>query len=377
MGQAPHDGGTPGTERDGCLVWGLALNALRALGAALVVLSFGVAYLTGMLPNALYLLIIVMAATTLLARLWGAARGRLEFGLIRHPFGRDSRPYLLQCLNRWMFWGMAGLTLALSLVPIQFEPDEYLALRVVIGLSLAILLGLQLVPPRRIRLLGNIPYTLAWLFLGVEWLRVFTPHSTSDGVVISPPFRGEWYVLQGGRSALVNHHYPIQGQRYALDLLMPIGGRESKGDPNRLDSYAAYRQPLYAPADGRVSRVVNDRPDLPIGESDTEQTAGNHIVIELGGNRWVLLAHLMKGSVLVSEGQQVRRGQPIARCGNSGNTSAPHLHLQVQDGPDTEASDLATFPINFRDIELIRRGRHQRGTIGDVQRNDRLISLPP
>jgi hypothetical protein len=56
-----------------------------------------------------------------------------------------------------MFWGMAGLTLALSLVPIQFEPDEYLAVRVVIGLSLAILLGLQLVPPRRIRLLGNIP----------------------------------------------------------------------------------------------------------------------------------------------------------------------------------------------------------------------------
>jgi hypothetical protein len=157
MGQAPQKDSTPGTDRDGSLVWGLTLNALRALGAAVIVLSFGVAYLTGMLPNALYLLIIVMAPTILLARLWGAARGRLEFGLIRHPFGRPSRPYLLQCLNRWMFWGMAGLTLALSLVPIQFEPAEYLALRVATGLALAILLGLQLVPPRRIRLLGNIP----------------------------------------------------------------------------------------------------------------------------------------------------------------------------------------------------------------------------
>ena len=136
----------------------------------------------------------------------------------------------------------------------------------------------------------------------------------------------------------MNHHYPIRAQRYALDLVMTVGGRESKGDPDRLESYAAYGQPLFAPADGRVSRVVNDRPDMPIGETDTEQIVGNHVVIELGGGRWVLLAHLMKGSVLVSEGQQVRRGQPIARCGNSGNTSGPHLHLQVQDGPDFEAS---------------------------------------
>ena len=129
----------------------------------------------GLFPNALFLLILFMAPATLLARLWGAIRRRLEFGLIRHPLGRASRPYLLQCLNRWMFWGMAGLTLALSLVPIQFEPDEYLAIRVIIGLSLAVLLGLQLVPPRRIRLLGNIPYALGWVFLGVEWLRVFSP----------------------------------------------------------------------------------------------------------------------------------------------------------------------------------------------------------
>ena len=319
-------------------MWGLTLKALRALGAALIVLVFTLAYMEGLFPNALFLLILFMAPATLLARLWGAIRKRLEFGLIRHPFGRASRPYLLQCLNRWMFWGMAGLTLALSLVPIQFEPDEYLTIRIIIGLSLAVLLGLQLVPPRRVRLVGNIPYALGWVFLGVEWLRVLSPLSASDGVVISPPFRGEWYVFQGGRSALVNHHYPIRAQRYALDLVMTVGGRESKGDPDRLESYPAYGQPLFAPADGRVSRVANDRPDMPIGETDTEQIVGNHVVIELGGGRWVLLAHLMKGSVLVSEGQRVRRGQPIARCGNSGNTSGPHLHLQVQDGPDFEAS---------------------------------------
>jgi murein DD-endopeptidase MepM/ murein hydrolase activator NlpD len=150
-----------------------------------------------------------------------------------------------------------------------------------------------------------------------------------------------------------------------------------EGDRHRLDSHTSYGQPLFAPVDGRVDRAVTDRPDVAIGESDSVQILGNHVVIEVGGGRWVLLAHLMKGSVLVSEGQQVRRGQPIARCGNSGNTSAPHLHLQVQNGPDFEASDLVSLPIIFRDAVLVRRGRHRGGTIGDVRRNDRLISLSP
>ena len=140
---------------------------------------------------------IFMAPATLLARLSGAIRKRLDVGLIRHPLGRASRPYLLQCLNRWMFWGMAGLTLALSLVPIQFEPGEYLAIRLVLSLSLGVLLGLQLVPPA-----GSASWAISLTrwggFLGVEWLRVFSPFSASDGVVISPPFRGEWYVFQGG-----------------------------------------------------------------------------------------------------------------------------------------------------------------------------------
>jgi hypothetical protein len=377
MEQAPHEGGTQGTGRVGSVVWRLTLVALRLLGAALIVLIFAAAYLEGMLPNALYLLMIVMAAATLLLRLWAALRSRLQFTFIRHPLARESRPCLLQCVNRGMFWGMAGLTVALCLAPFQFEPHQYVAVLIAIGVSLVLLLGVQLVPPRRIRLVGNIPYALGWLFLGVEWLRVFAPHATSDGVVISLPFRGEWYVLQGGRSALVNHHYPIGGQRHALDLLMLVEGRESKGDPNRLDSYAAYGQPLFAPADGRVSRVINDRPDVPIGQSDLEQIVGNHVVIDLGGGRWVLLAHLMKGSVLVSQGQSVRRGQPIARCGNSGNTSGPHLHLQVQNGPDFEASDLASLPIVFRDAVLVRHGRSRQGTIEGVRRNDRLISLLP
>ena len=70
MGQAPDEGETTGSVQGGRLVWGLTLQALRALGAALIVLIFTVAYMVGMLPNALFLLMIFMAPATLLARLW-------------------------------------------------------------------------------------------------------------------------------------------------------------------------------------------------------------------------------------------------------------------------------------------------------------------
>ena len=96
--------------------------------------------------------------------------------------------------------------------------------------------------------------------------------------------------------------------------------------------------------------MVNDLDDNPVGHADGEHVAGNHVVIEMGNGRFVMMAHLQQGSVLVAEGDVVRGGQLIAQCGNSGNTSHPHLHLQVQNGPDFFAPDLKTYPILFRDV---------------------------
>jgi hypothetical protein len=351
---------------------------LRISLAALVIATFAGLFVEGLLFNGLVLLVLVMAVGTILHRLWNARRNGLELGLIRHPLSRPLRPYLLQCLNRWMFWGMAAITIALCVIPFQFDRAEYRAIWAVIGISLVLLAVLQLVPPRRIGRLGNVVYALGWIFLAVECIRVVAPRSRGAAEVkISPPFRGRWCVMQGGRSTLVNHHYLIAAQSDALDLVMLIDGRPIKGDSTRLDSYAAFGQPLYAPADGRVSRVVNDRPDVAIGATDEEQIVGNHVVIEVGQGVYVMMAHLKKGSIVVSEGEQVRLGQPIAACGNSGNTSEPHLHLQVQNSPIFSENDLATFPIVFRDIELLRWGRRWRGTIGDLRRNDQIIPQPP
>src|SRR5262249_20688079 len=179
------------------------------LGHALVLAVFAIAYLAGLLFNLLFLFAIFMAAATLMARLVGIVRGRLEFGLVKHPLSRQMWPYLLHCLTPWAFWGMTALTLALSIVPIQFPAAEYFKIWALIGASLVTLVLSQLVPPRRIRVLGNLLYAIGWVFLAVECARVIVPRSTTSPVVISPPFRGEGFVMQGGRSALINHHYLI------------------------------------------------------------------------------------------------------------------------------------------------------------------------
>jgi murein DD-endopeptidase MepM/ murein hydrolase activator NlpD len=120
--------------------------------------------------------------------------------------------------------------------------------------------------------------------------------------------------------------------------------------------------------------VVSNLADNPIGETDSENLAGNYISIDIGNNRFVILAHLQKESVLVNVGDSVHAGQRIAKCGNSGNTSQPHLHLQVQNVPEILADDALTYPMLFRDIRCVRSGRERTDSPFFVRHNDRLIA---
>jgi murein DD-endopeptidase MepM/ murein hydrolase activator NlpD len=66
---------------------------------------------------------------------------------------------------------------------------------------------------------------------------------------------------------------------------------------------------------------------------DANNPPGNHVFIDLGNDEFALLAHLKKGSIPVSHGDLVNAGDVIGLCGNSGNTSEPHLHFHIQDQP--------------------------------------------
>jgi murein DD-endopeptidase MepM/ murein hydrolase activator NlpD len=95
--------------------------------------------------------------------------------------------------------------------------------------------------------------------------------------------------------------------------------------------------------------VVNDLPDNTPGvTTGVRNAAGNHVVLDLGGREYALLAHLQKGSVPVRVGDTVKRGDTLGLCGNSGNSTEPHLHFHLQDRPKL-FGDAIGLPVTFFD----------------------------
>ena len=72
---------------------------------------------------------------------------------------------------------------------------------------------------------------------------------------------------------------------------------------------------------------------------------GNHVVLDLGGGVYAALAHLRRGSLRVRPGDRVAPGQQLAECGNSGNSTEPHLHFQLMDHPSVLLA--AGLPLRF------------------------------
>lgn len=173
--------------------------------------------------------------------------------------------------------------------------------------------------------------------------------------VIEAPLRGDrWVATNGPGQSTSAHRSAVQSvngslynaQRFAIDWVrLDAQDRLVTGDQSVLSNWAYYGEPIYAVADGLVVSALDDLPDqipgrLPDTSSITIETVdGNHIVHEIGGGLYAFYAHMIPGSLTVKVGDRVRAGDVIGRLGNSGNTSAPHLHLHIMDGPSVLGSD--------------------------------------
>jgi hypothetical protein len=164
------------------------------------------------------------------------------------------------------------------------------------------------------------------------------------------PFKnGAYAVFEGGNgrvSSLMNYHYGAsqhqgartnRSMRYAVDITkLTRWGNDAEGFlPLANKKYAVFNQVLYSPCDGLVSDVVDQWPNETPWSGNPPYNVGNHIFITTD-DFGVLMGHLQKGSLLVKNGDRVRKGQPIAQAGNSGWTCQPHLHIQamrVSTGP--------------------------------------------
>lgn len=174
-------------------------------------------------------------------------------------------------------------------------------------------------------------------------------------VVLGPPLRGSGYIAGDGCCDAPRHvqsYLPVDGgwwnsQRFAIDWeLLDDQNRLWIRQPGRApvpQDFHIYGKDLLAVADGVVVAVVKDLPDQPPGllppNLPQDQADGNHVILDLGKGVYVLYAHAAPNSITVELQQHVRKGQVLGQVGNSGNTTAPHLHFQAMDRPASLAAN--------------------------------------
>jgi murein DD-endopeptidase MepM/ murein hydrolase activator NlpD len=120
-------------------------------------------------------------------------------------------------------------------------------------------------------------------------------------------------------------------------------GDTHHGDEHQNDSYWGFGQSVHAVASGQVVAVVDSIPDhaphSPLPLITLGNIAGNYVTVRIVAGRYATYAHLKHGSIRVHTGQNVSSGEVIALLGNSGQSTAPHLHFQITDGPAVLASE--------------------------------------
>jgi hypothetical protein len=184
----------------------------------------------------------------------------------------------------------------------------------------------------------------------------------SDLREIGAPVRGKGWVVVNGCCEVSGIHrstgLPVNGgihfaQRFAIDWMrLDSSGRMVNGNASDVHSYPNYNADVLAVADGTVVATLNNLDDQMPGKLPDPSTItlanvdGNHIVMDLGRGVFAFYAHLKKGSVRVTIGQRVRRGEVVANLGNTGNTSAPHLHFHLMDNPSVLGSSGLPYVID-------------------------------
>jgi peptidase M23-like protein len=202
-----------------------------------------------------------------------------------------------------------------------------------------------------------------------------------DVPVLGPPLeRGRRYVAADSCCSSVRHRRGLLAigdrqwlaQRFAVDWEQVDSTRrfvKRGGDPARPADYTIYGAQAIAAADATIVHVIDGLPAqrpgaLPQGIG-LREADGNSVVAKLDDGLYMLYAHLQAGSLKVEEGDRVKRGDPLGLVGNSGNSSAPHLHFHVMDGPSPLTSEGVPYEIDA----FATRGRLRSTAVLDKYEN--------
>lgn len=150
--------------------------------------------------------------------------------------------------------------------------------------------------------------------------------NTTELPCISLPFRGRWNTYQS-----FNDIWTHQGRwQHALDFNILIDNKSFTGKGSRVEDYFAFGQEIYSPINGYVVAFQNEINDNNIGEVNHKDNWGNYIILRSVYGLYILIAHLQKTSVTKKIGDYVTVNDILGKCGNSGYSPEPHIHLQAQ-----------------------------------------------
>jgi hypothetical protein len=197
----------------------------------------------------------------------------------------------------------------------------------------------------------------------VEGAVIATHHT--EVLVLGPPVTGtDWLADDGPSNSPENHHRrgilvfqgrPLITRRYAIDWQQSRNGSTFSGDAGDKRSYYSYGQPVLAVADSTVVRAKDGLPDnvprhngefRPAVEMTPDTVFGNNIVLDIGDQQFASYLHLQPGSLRVKVGDHVRRGQMLAKIGDSGDAREPHVHFQVQTSSEPLAGEGVPYLID-------------------------------
>ncbi|WP_097933231.1 MULTISPECIES: M23 family metallopeptidase [Streptomyces] len=209
-------------------------------------------------------------------------------------------------------------------------------------------------------------------------------------VEVGPPVAGRWTALNSPADKVPSHGTHVYGQTYAIDIVAdPEAG---EGEPparptfgwvwpffRRNRAFPAFGAPLLAVADATVVKASDGQRDhlsrnslpalayLMLIEGNVRsilgahRIIGNHVILDLGEGTFAVYAHVQRGSLRVKAGDTVRAGQRLGRVGNSGNTTEPHLHFHLMDGPDVD--NARGVPFTWRGVGVPANG--ETFTVGE------------
>lgn len=159
------------------------------------------------------------------------------------------------------------------------------------------------------------------------------------------PFKGEWTVFWGGDTKELNYHVVVKFQKNAFDIVINNKeGKSFKTNGKTNEDYYAFGQPIIAPCDGEVVLAVDGVKDNIPGVLNPVYVPGNSILIKTKNQEYVFFAHFKQNTIKVKQGDVVKQGQLLGLCGNSGNSSEPHLHFHLQNTEDfNQATGIKCF----------------------------------